>query len=63
MIKNPKKFLAFLLKWLIIIIPINNSSHKIDNNNKSIKSFYVKLKKLYKKDIENIVFVFELTGS
>ena len=46
-----------------IYIPINNSSHKIDNNVKSIKSFYSKLKKLYKKDIENIVFVFEPTGS
>lgn len=28
-----------------------------------MKSFYLKLKKLYKKDIENIVFVFEPTGS
>lgn len=46
-----------------IYIPINNSNHKIDNNGKSIKSFYLKLKKLYKKDIENIVFVFEPTGS
>lgn len=46
-----------------IYVPINNLNHKIDNNVKSIKSFYLKLKKLYKKDIAKIVFVFEPTGS
>ena len=33
------------------------------NSIKGFKSLYSKLKKLYKKDIENIVFIFEPTGS
>lgn len=35
----------------------------IDNNEKSLNQFYSKLKKIYKKEIENIIFIFEPTGS
>ena len=35
----------------------------IDNNEKSLNHFLSKLKKIYKKDIENIIFIFEPTGS
>ena len=35
----------------------------IDNNEKSLNQFFTKLKKIYKKDIEQIVFTFEPTGS
>jgi len=35
----------------------------IDNNQKSLNQFYAKLKKIYKKDIKQIVFIFEPTGS
>ncbi len=37
-----------------IFIPINQSSIKISNNLKSLKSFYQKLKKIYKKDISKL---------
>lgn len=46
-----------------IFIPINKSNIQIGNNIKSIKSFYVNLEKLYKKEIDKLVFVFEPTGS
>lgn len=46
-----------------IFIPISSSNIQITNSKKSIQSFYSKLKKLYKKDIAKIVFVFEPTGS
>jgi transposase len=46
-----------------IYIPINELSIQISNNIKSINSLYSKLKKLYKKDIDKLVFVFEPTGS
>ena len=45
-----------------IYIPINKSNIQITNNLKSIKSFYLKLKKLYKEDVNNLIFVFEPTG-
>jgi len=35
----------------------------IDNNKKSLNHFFSKLKKIYKKDIVQIVFIFEPTGS
>ncbi len=35
----------------------------IDNNEKSLNQFLSKLKKIYKKDIDKIVFIFEPTGS
>lgn len=46
-----------------IYIPINKSNIQISNEKKAIKSFYSKLKKLYKKDINKLVFVFEPTGN
>jgi transposase len=36
---------------------------EIENSLKSLKSFYSKLKKIYKKEIDKVVFVFEPTGS
>jgi transposase len=41
----------------------NNQDLVLDNNIKSFRSLYSKLKKIYKKDIENIIFIFEPTGS
>jgi transposase len=35
----------------------------ITNDEKSLNQFYLKLKKIYKKDIDKIVFIFEPTGS
>jgi transposase len=35
----------------------------IDNNQISLNKFYSKLKKIYKKEIDNIVFIFEPTGT
>lgn len=51
-------------KELIAVhIPINKVDIEIDNSVKSIKGLYSKLKKLYKNDIDNLVFIFEPTGS
>jgi len=41
----------------------NNQDLVLENNLKSFKSLFSKLKKIYKKDIENIIFIFEPTGS
>ncbi|QKF73423.1 transposase, IS110 family [Aliarcobacter faecis] len=46
-----------------IFIPINQSNIKIKNSMQAIKSFYSKLQRLYKKDIDKLVFVFEPTGT
>ncbi|XPV68026.1 MAG: IS110 family transposase [Halarcobacter sp.] len=46
-----------------IYIPINDLDIQISNNLKSLKGFYSKLKKLYKKDIDKLVFVFEPTAN
>jgi len=46
-----------------IHISKNAQDLKVDNNMKGFKSFHAKLKKLYKKEIENNVFIFEPTGS
>lgn len=35
----------------------------INNNKKSLNQLYVKLKKIYKKEMDNIVFIFEPTGT
>ena len=35
----------------------------MENNAKSLNKLYGKLKKIYKKDIDSIVFVYESTGS
>jgi transposase len=46
-----------------IHVPLNSLDLEIDNDTKSFKSLYAKLKKLYKKELEKIVFVYEPTGS
>ena len=46
-----------------IHIPKNSQDLKLDNNIKGFKSLRSKLKKVYKKEIENNVFIFEPTGS
>ncbi|MDQ7044543.1 MAG: hypothetical protein Q9M32_01325 [Sulfurimonas sp.] len=46
-----------------IHVPLNSLDLEIENNLKSLKSFYAKLKKLYKKEIDDLVFVYEPTGS
>lgn len=44
-------------------IPKNNQDLVLENSLKSFKSLFSKLKKAYKKEIANIVFIFEPTGS
>ena len=44
-------------------IPKNSQDLLLDNNLKSFRSLFSKLKKIYKKEIENIIFIFEPTGS
>ena len=44
-------------------IPKNNQDLVLDNSLKSFKSLFSKLKKIYKKEIEDIIFIFEPTGS
>jgi len=36
---------------------------EIENTNKAIKSLYSKLKKIYKKEMNNLIFIYEPTGS
>ena len=48
---------------LQIYIPIKDENICIGNNKKSINSLYSKLKKYYKKEIVNLVIIFEPTGS
>ena len=48
---------------LNIHIPKNNQDLKIANTLQAIKALYSKLKKIYKKEIKDIVFIFEPTGS
>ncbi len=43
-------------------IPRGKLDVEIDNNAKGIKGLYAKLKKLYKKEISEVVFVYEPTG-
>lgn len=50
-------------KLIAVHIPINKADIEIENNIKSIKALYSRLKKLYKKDIDTLVFIFEPTGS
>jgi len=40
-----------------------NQDLLLDNNLKSFRSLFSKLKKIYKKEIEDIIFIFEPTGS
>lgn len=44
-------------------IPKGSLDLEIENTNKTIKSLYSKLKKIYKKEINNLVFIYEPTGS
>ncbi len=44
-------------------VPLGALDLEIENSLKSFKSLYSKLKKLYKKEIDKITFVFESTGS
>jgi len=44
-------------------IPKNNQDLKLENTVKSFKALYSKLKKIYKKEIDEVVFIFEPTGS
>ncbi len=44
-------------------IPLSDLDIEIDNSLKAFKALYSKLKKLYKKEINQLVFVFEPTGS
>ena len=46
-----------------IHISENNQDLVLDNNLKSFKLLFSKLKKIYKKEIEDIIFIFEPTGS
>ena len=46
-----------------VYIPKTNSDLVIDNDLKSIKSLYSKLKKHYKKEIDQLIFIFEPTGN
>ena len=46
-----------------IHIPKSNQDLVLDNNLKSFRSLFSKLKKIYKKEIEDIIFIFEPTGS
>jgi len=44
-------------------IPKNDLDLEIDNSIKAFKSLYSKLKKLYKKEVDELVFIFEPTGN
>ena len=46
-----------------VFIPINNRSIEIENSLKGLKKLVSKLKKLYKKEFGQLVFVYEPTGS
>ena len=48
---------------LNIHITKNNQDLQIDNSLKSLKSLYTKLKKIYKKELTEVIFIFEPTGS
>ncbi len=48
---------------LNVYIPINNLDIEIENSAKSLKALYAKLKKLYKKEMENLIFIYEPTGN
>jgi len=48
---------------LQVYIPIKDENISIENSKKALISLYSKLKKYYKKDISNLVFIFEPTGS
>jgi len=48
---------------IAVHIPQGALDLEIDNSAKALKSLYARLKKLYKKEIDQVVWVFESTGS
>jgi transposase len=48
---------------LQVYIPITDENISIENSKKALISLYSKLKKYYKKEIKNLVIIFEPTGS
>lgn len=50
-------------RLIAVHIPINNTDIEINNNITGMRKLISKLKKLYKKEYEDIVFIFEPTGS
>jgi len=48
---------------LQVYIPKNDLAIEITNSERGLKTLYSKLKKQYKKEIGDIVFVYESTGS
>ena len=48
---------------LQVFIPKNELNVEYENSYKGFKSLYSKLKKFYKKSIDDIVFIYESTGS
>lgn len=44
-------------------IPKGSLDLEIENSNKAIKSLYSKLKKIYKKELDDLIFIYEPTGS
>jgi transposase len=48
---------------LHVHIPNNALDLEIENNHQAIKSLYAKLKKIYKKEIADLIWVYEPTGS
>jgi len=47
---------------LQVYIPLKEENISIDNTDRSIRSLYSKLKKYYKKEAKELVFIFESTG-
>lgn len=50
-------------KLIAVHIPINKSDIEIENSLKGIKGLYSKLKKLYKNESADLVYIFEPTGN
>lgn len=50
-------------KLIAVHIPINKANIEIENSLKGIKGLYSKLKKLYKKEFTDLVYIFEPTGN
>ena len=48
---------------IAVYIPKNDLNLEIENSTASLKALFAKLKKLYKKEIDRVVWVFESTGS
>lgn len=46
-----------------VFIPKNDSDIEVANSEKGLKNLYSKLKKQYKKEVDDVVFIYESTGS